>query len=181
MRMSNRTAHRTIFISIIIILMVVLVCGGVFILTNMNRDKNIISKQVLDDANFAIFYPLTTEKSSSTWQLQRDRTSYDKQSGVLTLHALEESTGRMILLNEQPTPGAFNDVPTQYSRMLTSLNEYNELQLSFGTVALTRPAELKGAQAAVANKAGTLIFAEPSVNLSDDEWKVFFESLRIVR
>ena len=65
--------------------------------------------------------------------------------------------------------------------MLTSLNEYNELQLGFGTVALTHPEELNGGQAAVANKAGTLIFAKPSTDLTDGEWGDFFGSLRIVR
>jgi len=145
------------------------------------RSQSGISKKILDEANFTIFCPQTNAKSQSAWQLQRDRTTYDKESGVLTLHAVQKSTGKTVLLNEQPTPGAFNDVPTQYSKMLTSLNEYNELQLSFGTVALTHPEELKGAQAAVANKAGTLIFAKPSTNLSDGEWKAFFESLRIVR
>jgi CxxC motif-containing protein (DUF1111 family) len=46
---------------------------------------------------------------------------------------------------------------------------------------LTHPKELSGGQSAVANKAGTLIFAKPSVNLTNDEWKDFFESLRILR
>ena len=179
--MAKKT-RRHITTLIILIAGVVLIGGGVFIILRVHSSNpNIISKQILDEANFTIFYPNSDAKSVNQWQLQKDRSTYDKESGVLSLHAVQKSTGREIVLNEQPTPGAFNDVPTQYSRMLTSLNEYNELQLSFGTVALTHPEELKGAQAAVANKAGTLIFAKPSANLSDDEWKTFFENLRIVR
>lgn len=128
------------------------VIGGVFILFRTLEDQTIISKQILTEANFTIFYPDETTKSASGWQLQKDHTSYNKDSGVLSIYALQASTGRQITLNEQPTPGAFADVPTQYSKMLTMLNEYNELQIGFGTVALTHPKELNGAQAAVADR-----------------------------
>jgi len=175
---SNR--HRAVILTVLL-LGIIAVSGGAFLLLNTYGQDNIISKQILAQANFTIFYPSTAAKTASDWQLEKDITTYDKSSGVLTLHALQASTGRRIVLNEQPVPGAFTDVPTQYSKMLTSLNEYNELQLGFGTVALTHPEELNGGQAAVANKAGTLIFAKPSTDLTDGEWGDFFGSLRIVR
>lgn len=171
---------RTIILTVIA-LGIIGVTGGVFFWWSVYGNAPVISKQILNEANFTIFYPRVDEKSPSAWQLKKNRVSYDKNSGVLTLHVLQGSTGREIVLNEQPVPGTFSDVPTQYSTMLNTLHEYNELQLGFGMVALTHPEELNGGQAAVANKAGTLIFAKPSANLTDDEWRAFFESLRILR
>lgn len=178
--MHKRTTKRHILITAAIVLTIVLGTALVVFVQTL-KQQTIINKQTLADANFVIFYPGDTAKSNGTWQLQGNLTSYDKESGVLTLHAEQYGTGKQIVLNEQPTPGAFTDVPTQYSKMLTTLNEYNELQLGFGTVALTHPQELNGGQAAVANKAGTLIFAKPLTSLTDDEWQRFFESLRILR
>jgi hypothetical protein len=168
-------------ISIVTAVGLLAVAGGVFVLLNASTGQVVISKQILSEANFTIFYPNIANKTASNWQFEKDLTTYDTSSGVLTLHALQASSGKRIVLNEQPVPGAFTDVPTQYSRMLTTLNEYNELQIGFGTVALTHPKELNGGQTAVANKAGTLIFAKPSADLTDDEWSNFFGSLRIVR
>lgn len=175
------TKRRLAVVFTAFLLGVILVVAGLFIFKYIAENHTVINQQILDEADFTIFYPGDSTELDDSWQLQKDRTTYDKESGVLTLHALQPSTGRQVVLNEQPTPGAFADVPTQYSRMLNTLNEYDELQIGFGTVALTHPKELSGGQSAVANKAGTLIFAKPSVNLTNDEWKDFFESLRILR
>ncbi|QQS20044.1 hypothetical protein IPL85_01130 [Candidatus Saccharibacteria bacterium] len=177
----KKTRRRLVVTFTVLLLSVIVVAAGAFVLKQMAESRTVISQQILDQADFIIFYPGDTTKLDTVWQLQKDRTSYDKESGVLTLHALQASTGRQVVLNEQPTPGAFADVPTQYSRMLNTLNEYDELQIGFGTVALTRPKELNGGQSAVANKAGTLIFAKPSVNFTNEEWRDFFDSLRILR
>jgi len=179
--MSKRfNRHRAIILTALA-LGIIAVAGGTLVWLNVYSSNDIISKQILSEANFTIFYPNITTESPTGWRLENDRTTYDKNSGVLTLHAVQVNTGKQIVLNEQPVPGTFADVPTQYSKMLTSLNEYNELQLGFGTVALTHPEELNGGQAAVANKSGTLIFAKPSTDLTDGEWGDFFGSLRIVR
>jgi len=177
--MSKRITLRTKIL--IAALIVLALAGSALVLSRMFESQTVISKQILDEANFTIFYPANASKSDTAWKLLKDRTSYDTGSGVLTLYVSQASTGKQITLNEQPTPGAFSDVPTQYSKMLTTLNEYNELQIGFGTVALTHPKELNGGQTAVANKAGTLIFAKPSGNLTDNEWKDFFQNLRILR
>lgn len=179
----SRAKRRVVIISAAMFLALSLGAGGsVFVLWQKRiADSPVISKEILAEANFTIFYPQDITENAAAWKFQKDRTSYNKESGVLTLQVVQPSTGRRIILNEQPTPGAFADVPTQYSKMLTALNEYNELQIGFGTVALTHPKELNGGQAAVANKSGTLIFAKPSANLTDEEWRNFFENLRILR
>ena len=177
----KKSMRRTIITIAIVVAGASLLAVGAVVLKDTLDARTIISKQILEEANFSIFYPATTEESDAAWVLQKDRTSYDKESGVLSLYVSQHSTGRQIILNEQPTPGAFADVPTQYNKMLTTLNEYNELQIGFGTVALTHPKELNGGQTAVANKAGTLMFAKPSADLTDSEWRDFFEKLRLLR
>lgn len=180
--MTERRAVRRYLLAIII----VVICMGTgaavtYYLLHEKQKPTIIDSQILENANFTMFYPGDAEQTADGWVLQQERTNYDKTTGVLTLHTIQNGRNRSIILTEQSLPGVFNDIPSQYSKMLTTMNEYSELQTSFGAVALTRPKELNGGQAAVISKSGTLIFAKPSVDLTDDVWRDFFESLRIHR
>jgi hypothetical protein len=161
---------------------VLLVAGAAAAITLWPKPATpLFSAPILDQANFDIYYPGGAATGSSDWVINRTATTYDKSSGVLSIHGAQNGTSTTMVLTEQATPGVFSDVPTQYSKMLSSLNEYNELQTPFGTIALTHPTELAGGQTAVVNKGSTLVFARPSANLSDGQWQAFFNSLRIFR
>lgn len=133
--------------------------------------NSLIPTQISQKLSFPVYVP----DNNSTWNVDVAKTSYDQQSGVLSLY-LENHTAQ-ITLTQQATPQVFSDVPQQYAKMLSTMNEYLEIQTSFGTVALTRPKELNGGQTAVVNKTGTLLFAKPNRDMSEDEWKNFFNNL----
>jgi hypothetical protein len=91
------------------------------------------------------------------------------------------SSSNKLYITEQNTPDPFNDIPQYYPTLLGKLNEYSEIQTSIGTVALTHPTELKGGQSAVSNTHGTLMFVRPQNNLSDSQWKNFFNSIDVIK
>ena len=140
----------------------------------LNRDqKPPASPTALDARSFPIYVP---RQASDISYIASDST-FDTESTVLTT-TLSLQDGTKIILTQQPTPEVFGDVPQQYSKMLALLNQYKEVKSEFGTIALTRPKELNGGQSAVVNRPGTLIFAKPSRDLTEEEWQTFFAALQ---
>ena len=127
----------------------------------------------------AASFPVYKPSSDSCWQPSASGAAYDTASGVLTLSL--KNTDNTLVLTQQSSPQVFSDVPQQYARMLATMNQYAEVQTSFGAVALTRPKELNGGQAAVINKTGTLLFAKPTQDLNNEQWTEFFNNLQLAK
>lgn len=135
-----------------------------------------IPQAILKQPGFQVF---SYDPEDSAWKIQGSQSSYDPKIGVLTLHF--GSGTNSIILTQQTTPDTINDIPNYYAAFLGKLQQYAELHTTIGTVALTKPVELKGGQSAVANIRGTLMFAHPAQDLSNDEWQQFFNNLKAVR
>jgi hypothetical protein len=135
-----------------------------------------IPKTVLEQNAFAIFVPTT----GSPWQIDESATKYIEDSGVLSFKFVREGYPS-IAMTQQAKPAVFDDVPNYYSIMLNKLHEYRQIDTQIGAVTLTHPEELKGEQSAVGNLRGTLFFAHPEKDLTDDQWKDFFSSLKVLR
>jgi hypothetical protein len=117
------------------------------------------------------FVPYT---SDTPWKLSSS--SYESDSGVFsTTHYMGDKT---IALKQQSTPSDFAASADYYEKLLEKLHQYQELKIGSETITLTRPSELDGSQTAVRNSHGVLLFASPNKQLSDDEWRSFFGSLR---
>lgn len=174
--MSKRT-RVIILVSSAFLLIGIGLFGGIQLATNkkLASPDTLIPKNLSDKVSFPVYVP--SEKS--VWNIEPSKTSYDEQEGVLSLYL--NHNNQQIILTQQATPQVFSDVPQQYSKMLSSMNQYAEYQTAFGAIGLTRPKELNGGQAAVVNKSGTLIFVKPNSDLSEDEWKNFFNNLRIYK
>ena len=84
-----------------------------------------------------------------------------------------------MLISEQATPQVFNDIPEYYPKLIEKLNGYSDFDSVLGKVSLTKPKELNGAQSAVFNGKGTLMFVRPNQSLSDDDWRQFFDQMTI--
>jgi hypothetical protein len=184
MRYNNRLRTRKNAPIIVVGVLVVIAASitAVLIFHPFNK-LAVLPRQITDAANFNLYVPAQDSDGSdkSTWGLIHESASFDKTSGVVSTSYKQAANKTIVVVTQQASPDVFSDVPQQYSRVLSSLNEYAELQTSFGAVALTHPKELNGSQSAVANKAGTLLFAKPSADLSNDQWKQFFETMRIIR
>jgi hypothetical protein len=167
----------TIIISITIIVILSMAVTG-YLLFNNHSAQPIIPPDIRQKVTFVIFNPSQIEKIPE-WTIDKTKTAYNAENGVLTMVVNKDDI--TVIFNQQLEPEAFKDVPTQYARMLNSLNQYREISTNIGAVTLTHPKELNGGQTAVADKRETLIFAQPNRDLSDDEWKDFFNSLVVLQ
>jgi len=157
----------------------VLKVGGaivIFSIIQSNKWQSGISKDILKKTAFSVF---THDPADSSWTFENSTTVYDTAQGVLTLHFI--NADNKLTVTQQLTPDPFTDVPNYLSILLSKLHQYAEIHTSIGTVGLTRPEELKGGQTAVINTRGTLMFAVPEKDLTNDQWQKFFNSLLVVK
>jgi hypothetical protein len=167
--------RKTLVVTATIVTILVLV--GIILFVTKNQ-KQIIPRDIAKKVSFTVYGPDQTGKTGQYWKITSSKISFAADTGVVTLPIAKADT--QIILTEQSTPDSFADLPQQYARMLGLLNQYAELQTPFATITLTKPKELGGAQSAVANKGGTLMFAKPSRDLSEIEWKEFFSTFIIL-
>jgi hypothetical protein len=152
-----------------VVLMGLLIAGLLFVL----RPQPPIPSAIYAKLSFSFFYV----PPSSGYKIDPTLTTYDASAKVVIFHAKMGS--RDMLISEQATPQIFNDVPEYYPKLIEKLNGYSDFDSINGKVSLTRPKELNGAQSAVFNGKGTLIFVRPNQALSDDDWRRFFAQLTI--
>jgi hypothetical protein len=143
----------------------------------LSKETSILPKDIRKKVTFVVFVPDQSAKDSA-WIIDKKTISFDDKSGVLTINVRKNN--KTLTLTQQSSPEVFKDVPQQYARLLNSLLQYGEISTKIGAVALTRPKELNGTQSAVTNQRDTLLFAKPSTDLSEDEWKDFFNSLIVL-
>lgn len=147
------------------------ISGGIILFGNANKP---LPKELIEKLEFVVYVP------TGNYSLDQKDIRYDENSKVLSMN-IKSKEGFGINLNQQATPETFLDIPDYYPKLLEKLNEYSRVQTSMDTVHLTKPTELKGKQSAVVNYKGTLIFAQPERELSDDDWRKFFNSLEEVK
>jgi len=135
------------------------------------RPRMPIPESILQKLNFSVFYP----GGHSTYKVDQNSITYSSSDKVLIFHA--KSDDNDLTISEQATPDSFNDIPDYYTKLLEKLNDYKDFDSVSGKVALTRPQELKGAQSAVFNSRGVLMFVHPAHDLSNDDWRKFFDSI----
>ena len=109
--------------------------------------------------------------------IDRESANYSKSEKLLIYTVAYAGTS--IIVSEQPTPDSFIDIPDVYTKLVDGMNNYQTFEVNAGTVHLTRPKNLNGKQAAVLNAKGTLLFAKPAADLSDDQWRVLFNHLQV--
>ncbi len=162
----------------VIVVMVLLTIGTVasMIFYQQSKIESGIPKDILKKTAFSVF---TIDPKDKIWSLESSSTTYDKTSGILILNFIN-STNR-ITASEQITPDVFTDIPNYTSTLLNLMHQYAELQTAIGTVALTKPVEFKGGQKAFINSGGTLMFYTTKEDMTDDQWKQFFNSLIVIK
>lgn len=153
------------------------VLAGVFGALIYADHQRPVSSGVLKDATFTVYLPAENDE---TWSVDRSTVQLSKETQVLTMTMRSESA--TVVITQQATPDPFRDIPNYYEKLLDKLHQYAEIQTAVGKVVLTRPDELKGGQSAVINTSkGTLMFAHPGRDMSESEWKQYFDALRVAR
>jgi len=113
----------------------------------------------------------------SRFLVDRQSAKYDASLKLLTFNTTV--FGKQVVISEQPSPSTFTDIPDYYSKLVNGMNDYSDFDTAVGTIHLTRPIQLGGKQAAVLNAKGTLLFAKSATDLSDDQWRQFFNTFDI--
>ena len=148
--------------------------GGLIIVGLLLGQKPPIPRPIKQQVTSTILAP-----KSSSFATDRESVKYSPNLKLLTFNVQTDTI--KVVVSEQPTPENFIDIPQVYDKVVEGMGEYQKFDTAVGTVHLTRPKELKGKQAAVLDTKGTLMFAKPEKDLSDDQWRKFFNSLDIVR
>jgi hypothetical protein len=170
--MRRLISSRFVPVMAILIAILLIIIGALVWLRHLHP----LPKSIRQQVNYLVFYPA----SDSGVAVDKSSFKYDAAQKVLSYTVSTQN--RTLTVSEQPTPDAFNDVPQAYDKLVQSLGEYGSFDSLFGKVSLTRPQQLHGQQSAVMNAKGTLLFAHPTQGeLSDDEWRQLFNSLRVVK
>ncbi len=134
-----------------------------------------IPSHIKNQLDFIVLYPLDNEDTV----MDRSTIKYDTRTKVLSF--VITSYGVKNTITEQATPEAFNDIPQYYQKVIDQMNGYSSFDTDIGKVNLTRPAHLNGEQVAVMNTKGVLLFAHPSKDLTQSEWRKFFNNLQVIK
>jgi hypothetical protein len=112
---------------------------------------------------------------SSGYLVDRDSAKYHQKEKLLTFKILKNDQ-RAATITEQPTPDTFTDIPEFSAKFFQQAGEYKTFDSVNGTVHLLHPQ--KGVKdAAAMNAKGTLMFVNPSLPFSEDEWRKLFQSI----
>ena len=123
--------------------------------------------------SFVVGYP------AADWKVDRGSFRFQADAGkVLTFTATRGDVE--LTVAEQPTPEPFKDIPNYMDKITTQMAEFASFDTAHGTVHLTRPQSAGSRQVAVVDYQGTLSFVRSSADLSQDDWRRYFNTLRTI-
>jgi hypothetical protein len=166
----TRWSYKKLAISAVIVLVII---SAAFAVGYYLWPKPILPSSVTKQVNFTVFVP-----NEKVTVVNKNSAKYDEKLKLLSYDIVANNI--KIVISLQPTPESFTEIPEAYDRVVASMNEYAKFENNLGVVRLTRPTDLDGKQVAVLNAKGTLAFIKPESDLTDDEWKDFFNNLVVM-
>lgn len=165
------SAHRKLVAAAIFLCITVGIVVGLILL----RASPAIPPEIKKQLNFVILYP----ENNNPVIVNRNTFKYDSQTKVLSFMSV--CYGAQGTITEQVTPDSFVDIPGYYDKVLEQMNSYSSFDTVIGTAYLTHPSSLNGDQVVVMNTKGTLMFVHSTKEVSQDNWRQFFNSLEIIK
>lgn len=164
----------TIIVAVVIIALALIIAGIIFAV-KLLTPKPVLPVSVTNQVSYIV---LALEPSEA---IRIDSTSakYDAKDKILSYNVTLD--GIKVVVSMQPTPEMFTDIPQTFDKVLADMSEYSKFETYIGTVHLTKPKNLEGRQVAVLNAKGTLMFAKPDSDLTDDQWRLFFKNMDILK
>lgn len=103
---------------------------------------------------------------------------YDKSNKLLSFKVKKD--GQLVAtIAEQPTPDTFTDIPEFSAKFFQQAGEYKAFDTALGTAHLLHPG--KGvSDAAAMNAKGTLMFINPIVKMSEDDWRKLLLTITVL-
>ena len=134
--------------------------------------KTIIPKNIKNQVTSTILLP-----KGSEYSLDKESAKYNKADELLTFK-IRKNNQTIAIVTEQPTPDTVTDIPEFTGNFFTQAGEYKTFESLNGTVHLLHPQ--KGIRdAAEMNSKRTLIFENPQIDFSEDDWHYLFKSITV--
>ena len=125
-------------------------------------------------AGFSIIWPAGYQIDANTWKYLDTEKSVQfsaKKDGITTV------------FTEEATPLAYQNDVAAYNRFIGSLRPRANFDVPLGTVSISNfvtqgDYQVVG-ETGILNAKGTLVLAHPDTQLTDDQWRSLFESLKV--
>lgn len=133
----------------------------------------LIAEKYLKQLNF----PVYAAKNAAGFNLESSSIAVTNQDSdtIISFDLINRSN--KVTITEQAYPEVI--IPDQF---FAGLNEYDDVSSNLGKIVLARPPKNNSHQVAVATPNNvTMIFANPQKELSNDQWRQFFNSLDVVK
>ena len=114
----------------------------------------------------------------NNYAVVRDTAKYSRTEKLLSFK-ITQYDKTIATITEQPTPETFTDIPEFAGKFFTHAGEYKSFDSINGAVHLLHP-QKNIKDAAAMNAKGTLMFVNPQVNFSEDDWRKLFQSISIL-
>lgn len=162
--------HHMLKMAVKTVLVILVLMGSIGVFKYFSQYKGPIPEKIHERLSFDVYLPDPVKA-----QIDQNTFTFNEEEQALTFAVT--SNGVRILITQQPEPAIFKEGEV-YQHLLNKMRQYDEVKTTIGTATLTSPEELKGGQTAVINTKGILLFAKPDKNLTSEEWRNFFNSLR---
>ncbi|MBX4197196.1 hypothetical protein KW801_01410 [Candidatus Saccharibacteria bacterium] len=162
-----------------ILLPIIVVLGGLafYWLYIKDQNANPLPDSLKNQISYKVVYP--TSKTGTV-----DKDSYQYQVDQKTLTYSFNSAETKIVFIEQPAPASLGTGNQVYFPAI-GVHPYAQFQSKLGPVALTKfyqSGSLKSAgQSAILVAEGTMVIAHPNQDLTNTQWKVLFDGLKIAK
>ena len=163
--MAMRRKTRAVLLSLLGLLLIAAGGSGWWF---MHRAQALIPDYITKQLEFVLIYPGGQYREA----VNTNSLKYDPTNKVLSFTITLRGSG--LTVTEQATPSAFSDIPQYYDKLVQRMNGYKTLDTYNGKVDLTKPTSANGDQVAVFNNRGTLLFAHATHDISEDQWRRFF-------
>jgi uncharacterized protein YxeA len=163
---------------ILAVIIVLLLCATVGLFFYLKQSsKNPLPDDLKTHVSFKVIYP-----SSRKAQIDKNSFVYQAKQKVLTFNVLFE--GNKVEYSEQEAPAELGSETQAYYPAL-GIHPYAQFKSNLGQIALTKfwqSGNLKPVgQSAVIASEGTFLIAHSEKNLTNNQWKDLFKSLKITK
>ncbi len=129
---------------------------------------------IKERASFVIIYPKGYSIDSKSWKYLTDTSSVEFTA---------KRDGYSVVFTEEKTPLEYQDDVAAYNRFIGSLRPRANFDVPLGSVSIANfvtaaSYEIVG-ETGILNAKGTLLLAHPDTQISDDQWRNLFESLKV--
>lgn len=142
-----------------------------------NKNNNPLPSAIKNQLSFKALYP-----PSASSLIKIDSASYNYQASDKVLTFTVNYAGSDVIFSQQPAPDSLGSGKDVYYQVL-GIHPYAQFKTNLGLVALTKffkTGDLKpSGQSGVLATEGTLLTANTTGNLTNEQWKDLFNSLSI--